>query len=586
MSSKGPLKPRRTLFLLFLIIVSICVFLFRFEAFGDMEPRGDQAFFSWWVQGLYQADHFLPDVEAGESWLRALKSDDGGFVHRILRPVYSKSATIFTFVPLALRYAMTWALGASYGAQVAMSVLASVALVVMLGLLPVCVRESTSDDGARTDHRIIGAIAVFLGATTFYLHIFSPWGNHNFGVLFLLIAVALGSRVLSVLVGRRSVESTGRLYTVAACAYGLAYYAHWTNVFLLPAATFFSIVAMPGLVQRKRLSIAIGFIVFSAALAIPFLIATVIEDSRNLTVNLHSTRGLAEIALGSNANGFLQNVFGMAFKWLEKGSHLFSAPGLALGVLGLAFWAQRERVLLPLFVVITHFTVWCALPIFAGAYLRTFLYVIPFLILGIAYLSVIAGQEIWVALKRKAIGGKAFAGVVVLGVLTVHIYNQFPLPISIQEIRNKIPEAWELYFSGQGSLKPAMAEIGNILPERAVAVTWGYGLQYLLRNYEIESSRRVIAPPLLMQIPWFEDGTLSDRIKRRRLSVPASLPMFTLIDHSAENIDRESIRQSIENVFGPKGFGIVSKVTLESAGHWHLDSSWPRDVALYRIETD
>ena len=62
--------------------------------------------------------------------------------------------------------------------------------------------------------------------------------------------------------------------------------------------------------------------------------------------------------------------------------------------------------------------------------------------------------------------------------------------------------------------------------------------------------------------------------------------MFSIVDQTLENVDRETVRRSVENVFGPKGFGIVTNVTLEPVGRWQFKSSWPRDVALYRIETD
>jgi len=280
------------------------------------------------------------------------------------------------------------------------------------------------------------------------------------------------------------------------------------------------------------------------------------------------------------------SVIQRAVGWLERGSQLFSAAGLVLGILGLAAWARWERVTLPLFIVITHFLVWCAVADFRTAYFRTFVYVAPFLFLGIAYLSVISGQTIWAALKRGALGGKALASVAVLGLLTAHIYIQVPPFFSPQEGRDRVPEAWEMYFSGQGSLKPAMAEIDDILPARAVIVTWGYGIQFLLRNYEIEGPGRTVAPTLLTMIPRFEDGTLPDHIKRRHLSVPIGVPIFTLIDHSLDHVDRESVRQGIESVFGPNGFGVIKKAALEPVGKWRLDSFWPRDVALYRVETN
>jgi len=581
MRGRNPSNHQKVFFVSCLVIASIAVFVFRYDAFGDLEPRSDQAFFSWWVQGLYQADHILPDVEAGESWLGALQRDDGGFLHRLLRPIYGRAFSIFTLVPLGLRYAMTWVLGPTYGAQVVMSLIAGSAIVLMLGLFPICARGRQPNRNTRSDDVSFGAVALLLGAATAYFHIYSPWGVHNFGVLFLMIAAALGSRVLSA-----STDKLGSGCIVVAFACGLAYFAHWTNVFLLPAAMVFSIFAMPGLGLRKRLSIIIGFGAFSAVLAIPFLISAYFEDSRNLAPYMFTLRGFSESGHGWHAYELLLNAIGRAANWLEKGSQLFSAPGLALGVLGLAAWAQRERVTLPLFIILTHFAVWSLIPLFGAPYFRTFLYATPFLVLGIAYLSVNAGQVIWAALRRKRFEVGAFAAVAVLGMLATHIFIQIPVLFSTQEIKNRNPHVWEFYFSGQGALKPAMAEIDNILPERAVIVTWGYGVQYLLKNYEVDGPNRTVAPTLLTLIPRFENGTLSAEIERRRLFVPTNVPMFTLIDHGADRVDRESVRRGIENVFGSKGFGILINATLVPVGRWQPGSIWPHDVALYRVEID
>ena len=588
MRGRIPSPPRMFWYYSLLILISIAVFFFRINKFGDMEPRGDQAFFSWWVQGLYQADHFLPVVEAGESWFNALQRDDSGFLHRLLRVVYSRAISVFTFVTLTLRYAMTWVLGPTNGAQVAMSLFASAGIVFSLGLFPVLARGRRSEQvtWSHTKIKIVGIAALFLGATTAYLHIYSPLSVHNFSVFFLLIAAAFGTRVLKASAYQNSLTPIRREYLLAAIAYGLAFFSHWTNLFLLPAATFLSILAMPDLSVRKRVSLLVGFVVFSAVLALPFLIAAGLEGSRNLVSNSISISSFIESNLSLGDGELWQNVARRSGGWLEKGSQLFSMPGMVLGFLGVLALAKWERIILPFFIVVCHFLVWCALKDFETAYLRTFLYAIAFLVLGAAYLAVVAAEAFWSGLKQGAFEYKALAGLAILGLLATHIYIQLPPLLSSQQIRNRVPEAWEEYYSGQGSLAPVMAEIDSILPNDAVVVTWGYGIQFLLRNYEIEGAGRTVAPTLLTMIPRFEDGTLPDYIKRHHLSVPADVPMFTIIDHDLDQVDRETVRRGIEKVFGPKGFGTIKKAALEPIGRWRLDSSWPRDVALYRVLND
>ena len=175
------------------------------------------------------------------------------------------------------------------------------------------------------------------------------------------------------------------------------------------------------------------------------------------------------------------------------------------------------------------------------------------------------------------------AGVVILAVGAHHFWLQASKIGQSDIMQQQIPEFWELYYKGQGELRPMAKELDQILPESAVVFTWGYGLQFFLRNYGIENAGRKIMPSLLTFISRIDKGNLSHLIKRRGLSIQTDAPIYVLIDHYADRVDRESIRIRIANVLGPIGFRLAKNATLEQQERWQLNSYWPRDVVVYRV---
>ncbi|HER26755.1 MAG TPA: hypothetical protein ENI69_06565, partial [Rhodospirillales bacterium] len=269
MNKAASRTPASRLYLTLALVFVAVVFVYRLTLFSGIEPRSDQAFFSWWVQGLAQADQLLPSAQSGETFLVALERDDDSFLHRLVRPIYGKSIAIFTTVPLALRLAAAWIFGDSYAVQIASSLFASALIVLVIGVLPL--------SAFRSRLALTAGLALFFAASASYLHYFSPWGNHNFGVLFLLIAAGATERALRAL--KAQSEGYGRTLLVAAALQMVALYAHWTNVFLLPTATVFCWL-WADIPLRRKLIAALLYGAVLVLITLPFWLFVGLEIDR------------------------------------------------------------------------------------------------------------------------------------------------------------------------------------------------------------------------------------------------------------------------------------------------------------------
>ena len=578
--SVSPNTNERRIYVMIALVFCVGLFAYRVALFLDIEPRSDQAFFSWWVQGLAQADHVFPISRADESFLGALERDDESFLHRLLRPIHGKSITIFTSVPLALRLMAAWVFGDGIEVQTISSIFAGTLIILAIGLLVAgCFRTRQGDLSNRSINGI-ALLAVILTGGTYYLHYYSPLGNHNFGVLFLIIAVGATQRVISFFEDKQ--EGNRRLIVITIFLQFLALYSHWTNVFLLPTSTLL-VWVISSIPLRRKIIMAGYYFAFLLIIASPFFLFAVNDLGHAGNVRNHTVWDLLRIASGAGGADFAKVLGGRSLQWFYNLIAILSPIGVFFGLIGTFILAVRQRIFFPLSLCGAHFLIAITLPIFLGAHLRTNLYVIPFLIVGLTYLvglNLLAILNFWRFRKGLML---AMTGVIIIVAGSHYLWQQVSKIGPSNLMQQQIPKFWASYYKGQGELRPMAKELDQILPESAVIFTWGYGMQYFLRNYGIENVGRKIMPSLLTLIQRIDNGNLSHLIKRRGLSIQMDAPIYVLIDHEVDLVDRESIRIGIANVLGPIGFGLVKNATLELHERWQLSSNWPRDVTVYRV---
>jgi hypothetical protein len=579
----SPKNNERRIYVMIALVFCVGLFAYRVALFLDIEPRSDQAFFSWWVQGLAQADHILPTSRAGESFLAALERDDGSFLHRLLRPIHGKSITIFTSVPLTLRLMAAWVFGDGIEVQTISGIFTGTMIILAIGLLGVWSLKIRPGNLSSRSIDGIAILVVILTGGTYYLHYYSPLGNHNFGVLFLTLAMGATQQAISALEDNQ--KDNFRLIVIAIFLQFLALYSHWTNIFLLPASTLL-VGLFSSISPRRKIIITWYYFTFLLMIAAPFLLFAINDLGHAGNPRNHTVWDLLLIAFDSVVVDYVKVWGERALRWFDNLSSILSSFGVAFGLLGTFVLAIRQRIYFPLSLCATHFLMAILLPIFMGAHFRTDLYIIPFLNMGLAYIVVLSLSEVLNFKRSRRISVMAIVGVVIITLTSHHLWQQASKIGPSDIMRHQNPEFWEAYYKGQGELRQMAKEIDQILPESAVVFTWGYGMQFFIRNYGVVDVRRKIMPSLLTLISRFDNDTLSQLIKRRDISIQAGTPIYVLTDHHLDNVDPVTLRRGVANTLGPEGFDLMKKVQLVRKLERNFVSSWPRNIVLYRVSTD
>ena len=574
---------RSKLYIYVSLIIAALVFFWRLHVFGDLEPRGDQAFKAWWINGLIAADHIIPRQDVGESILDALARDETGFLTQIFRPIYNSPTHLFEIIPIMFNFILTKFLGNTYSIHVGISLLVSVMIPFTLTFFPFWRKRAP----ALSADYMVGFLAMFVATISAYLHIFSGWGFHNYGILSLVVAIMISMRILSAVNDFPTGRMSWQAIIVLFFANGFAIYSYKTNLFLLPPATVLAITVLPSLNWRHKLHHIFTYSTIIAVLIlpfIPFLITSIYKP--DFSQNLTSPFLLMDTGPTVGFLNWLTSIAKYAQLWIMTAQELYSLPGLALGIVGLIVMA-RDGLRLPLCLVITHFLAWCFVPLFAASSLRTYPYIIPFLALGAGYFIIISFRgTLWSKGQTgKPIFRKHLTAATASILITAHIALQIPTLSSREHISKAVPLMWELYYSDQGKLRPMIEKIERALPADAVLMTWGYGLQFLFRSLTT-SNIKIEIPALNALMLRHKAGLLQEHLRKRHLSLSAVAPKFILVDHAIDHIDRQALIGAVATLLGPKGFKVCKSLSLVKLENWHFQSSWPKDVVLYKVVID
>lgn len=572
-TTRNYLSGRELTYIIVCLAIVTCIFIWRLHGFGDLEPRSDQAFIAWWIKGLVAADHIIPRQGVGESLFDAMARDEAGFLTQIFRPVYNSPTELFKIAPILAVYGITTLLGDSYSIQLTLSLLASAAIPFAFASFPFWLNFSSN----RTVTYLTGLLALIITAFSFYLHYFSGWGFHNYGILSLIIAVAVSMRILpstmELLTGRMSWSRIIGLFLVN----GLALYSFKTNLFLLPPATVLTLICLPNLSWRMKLRYVFTYVAIFTILILPFIPFVFISANKpDFAQDLTSPILLMMTDFSGNHLDWMMILFERAINWFHTAQALYSLPGLIAGIVGLIAMA-RDGMRLPLCIAAAHFLAWCFVPIFAGVSFRTYPYLIPFLALGAAYFLAVSFRN-----TRNLTLHNKIVAVIACALVITHIASQVPSFRSKAHMAEALPEFWATYFIGQGEIRPIIATIEQALPANSILMSWGYGLKFLYRDLKTENLD-VELPGLNALMLRRKVGLLQNHIKKRRLSISTTGPLYVLVDHKVDHIDRSSLKAEITSLLGPDGFAIAKGIQLIDIANWDLQSSWPKNIVLYKI---
>jgi hypothetical protein len=564
------------------ILGAVAVFCFRFVIFGDVDPRSDQAFFAWWAQGLGLADHFLPIVNPGQGWFSALQNDTESYLNQLFRPIYNKPTSIFTLLPLGVIRIVSWVAGDGYSVQTAVSIAFSAFAVLVVSLVPLWLWAGESVPSR--ERLALSLVALAFGALSLYPHLFSPWGIHNAGAAFLVLAVACGTPVHRKLVTGSVADVPVPWIAAFAVSQVLALYAHWTNTFLLPVATVLALFVGGNAGFKRRITMAAVYVCGLFVVWVPLYPLIAFEFFRPAYSKEHSLGVLAQLGYGGELPAVLMQAFERAVNWFAAVADLFSAPGLMLGLAGLIALAWGKGKVFPAMAVVSHILMWAAIPQFSVVHVRTGLYVMPFLAIGGGYFCWVICKELTRTPSSRPMRGIPIYGAVALGIglSILHFARQAPVLLDHREARDILPQVWHDYFAGQGELRIVIDQLQNGLPADATLMTWGYGPQFLYRNLTEPSARRAVLPALSALWLRVKTGELKAHLRQRRLVLGRG-PVYLVFAPQTDHIGEADMRKRVFRVLGKGGFAAGESWRMTEVKTWRVDSAWPGDLTLYRL---
>lgn len=539
-------------------LFSVLVTAIRLWSLASVEPRYDQAFYAWWVRELADAGHVLPRALPGEGMADALKGDVDSVVHQLLRNVYNKPTAVLTLVPVALMWAVVKSVGFSYAALSMTSIVVASLLLPLLALFPM---DGGKGSGSRPG---MGApAAMILAALNPYLFWVSPEGVHNFGMVALVAALAVTqARMLG--------RTTER---VEVLVHGCALFCHWTNLFLLPLIGFASRL-FDWNFRERRLSSAFRYGLWMAVIGGMLSPLLVIEYFRSAEAQVHSLGTVLNLTVGGDGTFWRRLVSG-GEAWLRTGLQSFGPPGMVGALAGLILlW--RGGIRIPLMLVGLHFAAYLVLPGFVGASWRVFAYVVPVLCLGLGGLLVhlMRSETLW----RRAAGLLLLAG---------HLAVQVPPLVAPSRAAAAMPEFWDLYYRGQGELRPMYGEVEALLPRGSVLLSWSYD-HYCVYQALRGPDRVDIRMPTTVESLWTRRllGNMDSFIARRRdlaLESQSGQSVFLLTEDHEETPASAGFQDILRETLGAGGLNLRRDPRMMLVRRWTLTTSSPGNSTLWEI---
>lgn len=557
--------------------VAVLCAIWRLTQFGQIDLVSDQAFFTQWIVRLSYATHILPPDAPGAGFVGSLMQDDKGFLSILLGQVYQAHAVLFTVVSVALYLIASMGLGASVETVIAVSILCSAAWLWMIFAFPAI--AGTRERRIAPEAVGIGGTALLLGCASSFFNIFSAMGPHNAGVMLLVAAVLVTQTWITRVRDTFTFASAGRLTLWMFLIQWAAIYAHYTNVFLLPAATVLAIAVQPGGRFAARLGLIIRYSAVTVVILLPAVgLALLHSGISGSGTNVQTFGGLMSNLVLSDPSTVGDTVGERVQLWFRDIVAFYSVPGLVMGIAGVAGLAWRNHLMLPAAVVAAHFLAGAFLQVFTQ-YDRTAAYVLPMLMLGAGWCLTVAmvqagGLSTVRTLSRHI--ALAIAGLVSI-MLAWHIVVEFPRLKSPDTVRNwgqlAVPASW----------KPVIAEIDSVVPAGATLIPWNYGLSH---QYRATSRRRpgaiTMMRPLETLLDHRKTGTLDRYIADRGLVFDRTRPAYLL---APARIVPEDLQQHLADVTGTRGFGSPAPSSVSLVNHWRLSRAkyLDRDVRLYRV---
>ena len=511
--------------------MALAVLAWRITTLSDVDPRSDHAYFSVWLEDVMQAPRLLPRVEATESWSEALALDRSSAASQLLRRIYNEPFRLYNLGTFATYYGAARALGTDFRDLVRISIVASVAIALLLTAVAGSLGALDPSADRRT-YPWTAALTAALALSSFYLHLFSAQGWHNVALAWMLAHLLASLRIAGLLLRGDAPSRTAwalGLLTLAPMLYSY-YVLPWL---VIPAIFAQLAVAWPRS-RRAMLSYA-GACALLAALSVPVLLVVPEQAAENISQSQFTWSSLGNRAWG----------------WFAESSALISGPGLIGALLGVVALVDRG-IVFPLVVVFGHFALWATSnAVGTVASYRSILYLLPYLLLGLAYLTVWAVVG---ALSIRDRRRKLLSIAAILICIGSYSLRQAVALASPKGACRWIPSYCQQYVEGM-SLRAIIAGIDRQLPPGAPLAPGTYALQYI---YRVLTHRTDVAilPPINQIISNYEKGDVETYAKERGVGEMRSDVLWILVRQD----EGDEQQRKVGEVFGPSGLGLFDAV--------------------------
>ncbi len=550
--------------LVFLVLVAgvIAVSLLRYAQFSELDPRMDQASFGVWVQDLIEAPRLMPNAVDGIGFKEELMRDEDSALNVLLRRLYVVHDHIFVLLSVGWFTAWSAIFGWNMPGQIAISIISGTLAAAVIAWLPwVRGRENASPPDALAPWITFAVFAI--AASNGYLNLFSALGVHNVGLLGLAFGLVATQAWLWRWQNDRELWPGWARTMGLIAAQAVAYYSHYTSVFLLPLATALTIAASPTRPNSAKWRMALSFAGAGLLTATPFLALTMIARPEIAT----DQDALSRLAWVLSKEGYSAvELMLRVSRWWTTMADYGTLAGILLGLGGCIYLAVKEKALLPISLIAVHLLVSVMIPGFSQ-FDRTGSYTVLVLCLSAGWLAVVLANTVLVAWRS---GKRPRAVGIGLG-LALLVASQ----IGIEAERLANPSrvsGWSHLLRFPGENRRLVRVIEDAVPEGALFFAWNYQLEYAIRvlSNRLRGETRTLRP-LESFVREHEAGRLRNYAKKHGIQLTADAPIYLLVPDRIE----PRLHAVAGSVFGPDGLSTRAQVRL----HRVMTLKWKRSLS-------
>jgi len=467
----------RTVSLSTIFIFSLIIFVFKINQLSFVETGQDQTSYIFWLQSIFNSKYFFPFINENLNFYNSLMIDDKSFLNSFLKPIYTSPTNIFTVVSLLWFGLGSLVLNASVQNQIILSIVANS---VSIYFLSIYLFYFVKDKNLNNQIFFISFIIFFFLSSSSFIHGFSTHGTHNVGTLFLILAVIYIEKYL------KKIESNKLNFNTKLKLFffqTLAFYAMYTNVFLIPLAFIISIFFVKINLRKKIIEILNYFFLIIIAL-IPAIILFVIRFENSEGVNqsfIHWGKFVFDI---NNSGLNILSIFLNNLKrWYSFNSIVFGNFIFVLSFLGLFLALKKFKLYFVFSISISHFIISIFMSGFTYANPRTSAYLIPFCAFGLGFL-IYYSIEFYNKIRSKKKLVFSYIFLIFFGL----VFISKDLIRNYQEIQNPelIQADWSEKYSKdrRDYWKKILKNIENKIPKKSIIITSNNSQRIILSSHD------------------------------------------------------------------------------------------------------